>query len=113
MPLLGDAAHKELVESMSTVVPKILGLGTASAPRAIVLVTAHWTTNRPTICNGSKHKLFYDYGGFPPESYTLKYDAPGSPEVAKEIYDLFNEAGLHPEMDGSRGKQFLDIIRID
>jgi len=103
MPLLADPNHAELIKSMSTVIPKVLGIGTASAPRAIVLVTAHWTTIRPTISNGSKHKLFYDYGGFPPESYQLKYDAPGSPEVAKEVYDLFEKAGLRPEMDGGRG----------
>ena len=110
MPLLRDPAHAELIKSMSTIVPTILGVGTASAPRAIVIVTAHWTTIRPTISNGSKHKLLFDYSGFPRESYQLKYDAPGSPEVAKEIYDVFEKAGLQPEMDGNRGMQLLEHI---
>ncbi|KAF4636388.1 hypothetical protein G7Y89_g1698 [Cudoniella acicularis] len=103
MPVIGDPGHKELIKSMTTTVPKILGLGTTSAPRAIVLVTAHWSERRPTISNGKKHKLYYDYGGFPPETYKLKYDAPGSPEVAGEVYEALEKAGFNPEMDEERG----------
>jgi len=103
MPVLGDPGHAALIKSMTERVPSILGLGTADAPRAIVLVTAHWSERRPTISNGKKHKLYYDYGGFPPESYKLKYDAPGSPEVAKEVYSLLEGAGFSPEMDEERG----------
>jgi aromatic ring-opening dioxygenase catalytic subunit (LigB family) len=105
MPLMGDPGHAALIKSMAERVPRILRLGTPIAPRAIVLVTAHWGESRPTISNGSKHKLYYDYGGFPPEAYKLKYDAPGSPEVAKEVYDLLEKAGLGPEMDSERGME--------
>lgn len=103
MPLMGDPGHTNLVKSMTERVPKILGLGTSNAPRAIVLVTAHWTERKPTISNARKHTLYYDYSGFPPETYKLKYDAPGSPEVAREVYDLLEKAGLGPEMDSERG----------
>lgn len=103
MPVMGDPGHAALIKSMSEKVPSILGLGTAEAPRAIVLVTAHWSERKPTISNGKKHKLYYDYGGFPPETYKLKYDAPGSPEVAKEVYSLLEGAGFSPEMDEERG----------
>jgi aromatic ring-opening dioxygenase catalytic subunit (LigB family) len=50
--------------------------------------------------------LYYDYGGFPPEAYKLKYDAPGSVEVAAEVYEALEKAGLQPEMDGERGTCF-------
>lgn len=103
MPLLNDPGHKNLIKSMSQRVPAILGLGTRTAPRAIVLVTAHWSEDRPTISSAHKHKLYYDYGGFPPETYRLKYDAPGSPGVAGEIYELLERAGMRPEMDSERG----------
>ena len=103
MPLMGDPGHANLIKSMTERVPKILGLGTANAPRAVVLVTAHWVQRRPTISNGKRHKLYYDFGGFPPETYKLKYDAPGSPEVAQEVFDLLEKAGLSPAMDGERG----------
>ncbi len=103
MPVINDPGHAELIKSMTTKVPSVLGLGTPSAPRAIVLVTAHWTERRPTISDGKKHKLYYDYSGFPPETYRLKYDAPGSPEVAAEVHEALEKAGLQPEMDGERG----------
>lgn len=104
MPILGDPGHTALIQSLTEKVPKILSLGTSNAPRAIVLVTAHWSETRPTISNASKHKLFYDYGGFPPESYQLKYDAPGSPEVATEVFEALQKAGMDPEMDSERGR---------
>ncbi len=104
LPVMGDPDHKALIKSMSERVPKILGLGTPQAPRAIVLVTAHWSERRPTISNADKHKLYYDYGGFPPESYKLEYPAPGSPSVAQEVHDVLAKAGLSPQMDGKRGE---------
>jgi aromatic ring-opening dioxygenase catalytic subunit (LigB family) len=104
MPVLGDPDHASLVKSMTEKVPKILGLGTSSAPSAIVLLTAHRSERQPTISNASKHKLYYDYGGFPPDSYKLKYDAPGSPEVAKLVYETLEKAGMNPQMDNERGR---------
>lgn len=71
MPLLNDPKHKEIIYSLKNRVPKILRLGTPKAPRAIVLVTAHWSERVPTISNAERHKLYYDYGGFPPETYKL------------------------------------------
>jgi len=103
MPIMNDPGHVALIKSMTTKVPSILGLETASAPRAIVLVTAHWSERRPTISSGKKHSLYYDYYGFPAETYKLKYDAPGSPEVATEVFEALSKAGLKPEMDGERG----------
>ena len=104
MPVMGDPEHKEIIHSLKTRVPEILRLNTPEeAPRAIVLVTAHWSERNPTISNAEKHKLYYDYGGFPPETYKLKYDAPGSPSVAKEVFDALVAVGLKPENDPERG----------
>lgn len=104
LPLLGDPNHEDIVESLKNKVPKILKLGTPEAPRAILLVTAHWSEKRPTISNGKKHRLEYDYYGFPPETYDLRYDAPGSPEVAEEVQHAMKKAGLNPELDDFRGR---------
>ncbi|KAB5586261.1 Extradiol ring-cleavage dioxygenase, class III enzyme, subunit B [Coniochaeta sp. 2T2.1] len=103
MPVLGDQNHKDIVSSLRTRVPAILKLGTPSAPRAIVVVTAHWSTSRPTISSAPRHALLYDYGGFPAAAYSLKYDAPGSPSVAEEVRQALAEAGLEPVMDSKRG----------
>ncbi len=45
MPVLGDPDSAALAQSLRTRVPAILGLDDpARRPRAIVLVTAHWST---------------------------------------------------------------------
>jgi aromatic ring-opening dioxygenase catalytic subunit (LigB family) len=103
MPLLGDPSQAAITNSLKTKVPKILKLGTPEAPRGIVLVTAHWSTDKVTISSGKKHELFYDYYGFPPEAYQIKHDAPGSPEVASEVEKALKEAGVQCEMDDERG----------
>lgn len=107
MPILNDPGHAELIKSMSTRVPELLGILPNSAnskpPKAIVLVTAHWAETRPHISSAEHHDLLYDYSGFPPETYKLKYPAPGSPEVAKEVFELLDGAGLKPVLDEKRG----------
>jgi aromatic ring-opening dioxygenase catalytic subunit (LigB family) len=110
MPLLGDPSHRELTNSLKTKVPKILKLGTSEAPKAIVLVTAHWSTDKVTISSGSKHDLYYDYGGFPPESYEIKHDAPGSPEIASEVEKALKEAGVQCKKDAERGTSCMYLF---
>lgn len=100
---MNHPSHTHLVNSLQTKVPQVLHLGTSQAPRAIIVVTAHWEENTPTISSAAKHALYYDYYGFPPETYNLKYDAPGSPEIAKEIFDVMDKAGFKPKLDPDRG----------
>ncbi|QRC92129.1 hypothetical protein JI435_022890 [Parastagonospora nodorum SN15] len=106
MPLLGDPSHRDIVDSLKTKLPKILKLGTQDAPKAIVLVTAHWSTDKVTVSSGSRHGLLYDYYGFPPESYEIKHDAPGSPEVAGEVQKALGEAGIECKQDAERGMSY-------
>jgi aromatic ring-opening dioxygenase catalytic subunit (LigB family) len=103
MPLLGDPRHAAIAHSLRTKVPKILRLGTPEAPRAIVVVTAHWSTDKVTVSTGSKPAVLYDYSGFPPESYEIRHDAPGSPEVAGEVERALREKGVECGRDGERG----------
>jgi len=116
MPILGDPRQAALAKTLRTRVPKILKLGTEEQPRAIVLVTAHWNTNVPTVSSGEKHELYYDYYGFPPEAYELKHDAPGSPEVAGLVESALKEAGLPAKKDAKRGWDhgvFVPMILIN
>jgi aromatic ring-opening dioxygenase catalytic subunit (LigB family) len=104
MPVLSNPGDNiGIVKSLKTRVPKILKLGTPDAPRAIVLVTAHWSERYPTISSADKHSLYYDYGGFPREAYELRYPAPGSSEVAHEVKKVLDDAGLRPKLDARRG----------
>jgi aromatic ring-opening dioxygenase catalytic subunit (LigB family) len=108
LPVINDPDHAELIKSLNTRVPEILGISsnsssTSTPPKAIVVVTAHWTETRPHISSAQHHDLLYDFSGFPPETYNLKYPAPGSPEVAKEVFELLEGAGLKPVLDEKRG----------
>ncbi|KAJ3254881.1 hypothetical protein HK103_006777 [Boothiomyces macroporosus] len=98
MPLLGAPSHKELIAFLNGKAKDWIG-----KPKAIIVVTAHWETKNPIISGASKHELYYDYYNFPPEAYQVKYDAPGSPEIAKKVFELLSNAGFHPEIDTKRG----------
>lgn len=104
MPVLGDPGHAQLVASLREKVPARLRLNTpSSAPRAIVVVTAHWSTAQPTVSSGPSHRLYYDYGGFPAEAYRLQYPAPGEPAVAREVKRVLDAAGFATVLDAERG----------
>lgn len=104
MPILGDPGHREITRSLRERVPQVLKLiKPLERPRAIIVLTAHWSERNPTISNGPRHELYYDYGGFPAEAYELSYPAPGSPEVAQELFEAFKSEGLNPQLDSRRG----------
>ncbi len=72
-------------------------------PKAILVVTAHWIYDKVMVSSGSRHPLLFDYGGFPHESYSYQYNAPGSPEVAREVCKLLQAANIPCQTDSSRG----------
>jgi len=72
-------------------------------PSAILVVSAHWEETEWTVTSGSKPSLIYDYYGFPPHTYELKYEAPGSVEVATRVKELINLTGATCNLDASRG----------
>jgi len=113
MPLLNDPSHTQITHSLRTRVPEILKLNTADEPRAIVVVTAHWSEVRKVgISSAERHGLLYDYQGFPAETYKLKYEAPGSGEVAKKVGEVLRGAGLGVEMDEERGMLSKHVLLL-
>ena len=54
-------------------------------PAAVLIVTAHWEARVTTVSSADRHSLFFDYQGFPPETYAYSYPAPGSPVVAARV----------------------------
>ncbi|KAJ3184414.1 hypothetical protein HDU85_001719 [Gaertneriomyces sp. JEL0708] len=100
MPLLKDPSHAELNRFLAESGHKYFS---THKPKAIVLVTAHWETDKPTISSGAQHELYYDYHGFPPETYEIKYPAPGSPEVANRVAQVLKGAGIEARLDPTRG----------
>ncbi|MET0540877.1 MAG: class III extradiol ring-cleavage dioxygenase [Variovorax sp.] len=72
-------------------------------PRAILMVSAHWEAPAFTVQGNPKPPMIYDYGGFPAHTYSVRYDAPGSPELAARVQQLIEAAGLPAARDGERG----------
>jgi len=66
---------------------------TLAGARAIAVVSAHWQAPAPIRVNAVAHpEPIYDFGGFAPELYTMRYDAPGDPALAPEIAALLGGA---------------------
>jgi len=72
-------------------------------PSAIVVVSAHWLEPAFSVTSGRQPDLFYDYYGFPPHTYELRYPAPGEPQLAARIAGLLDQAQLPARQDPSRG----------
>ena len=72
-------------------------------PKAILMVSAHWLESSFDVTSGAAPELIYDYYGFPPHTYELKYPAPGEPQLAARIAALLGQAGLPSTVNPSRG----------
>ncbi len=72
-------------------------------PKAILMVSAHWLESSFDLTSGAAPELIYDYYGFPPHTYELKYPAPGEPQLAARIAALLGQAGLPSNVNPSRG----------
>jgi len=97
MPLLGDAGHRTLVETLkniSTIIKK---------PSAIIVISAHWEADQPTITSAATPPLIYDYGGFPPAAYEIQYPAAGHPMLAQDVATLLRAEGFDAKLDATRG----------
>lgn len=75
----------------------------AERPRAILLVSGHWEEDRVTVHTGDGQPLLFDYYGFPEHTYRLRWDAPGSPEVAARAKALLETAGFPVGEEQERG----------
>jgi aromatic ring-opening dioxygenase catalytic subunit (LigB family) len=86
-----EASLKEL--------PQQLGV----RPKALLVVSGHWEDDDFAVMSSPAPPMLYDYGGFPPEMYAIRYSAPGSPELAQRAHELIQQAGLATHLDPQRG----------
>lgn len=97
LPLLGDSAHQEMIDALqllSNEIPK---------PDAILVFSAHWEESEVSIISSSRPSLYYDYYGFPEESYHIQYPVAGSPKLASKIQSLLAAKKIACHMQENRG----------
>jgi aromatic ring-opening dioxygenase catalytic subunit (LigB family) len=90
--------YDQLAESLRDL-PRQLG----AKPKAVLMVSGHWEAREFTVMANPQPPMLYDYGGFPPYTYEIQYNAPGSPELAKRVLGLLKGAGLAAKSDADRG----------
>jgi len=97
-PLVSDDEKRALgayLEALPASLPR--------RPRAMVVVSGHWEERDPTVLTNSAPPLFYDYYGFPEETYRIRWPAPGAPGVAARVRELLEDAGIATAEDRERG----------
>lgn len=62
--------------------------------KAILVLSAHWSTQAPVVSSSTNPETIYDFYGFPAELYQLVYPAPGAPDLAAEIAQHLTTAGI-------------------
>lgn len=91
-------AARELEASLVDI-PRQLGI----APKAILMISAHWEESTFTVMANRAPPMLYDYDGFPENTYAVIYPAPGSPELATRVQALIEISGLPARLDLERG----------
>lgn len=97
LPLLNDPSHAELTRALKDLAQII------NRPKLILIVSAHWEASTPTITSVLHPSLLFDYSGFPPESYEIKYPVLGAPEHAERLTKELRQFGFRPKHDAERG----------
>ena len=76
-PLFEDVAWMTQLHTWARNLPK---------PRAILIVSAHWEWAPLSITSTAANtNLVYDFGGFDPLYYTMRYDTPDASELARLV----------------------------
>lgn len=70
-------------------------------PRAILAISAHWTTHGTGVTAMAAPPTIHDFGGFPQALFDMRYPAPGDPALAARVRELL--APLAVESDHGWG----------
>lgn len=63
-------------------------------PQAVLVASAHWSTEEPRFGGSERPATIHDFGGFPADLYQIAYPAPGSPDLARRAADLLSTVGF-------------------
>ena len=97
LPILGDPGHASMVQFMQELPKKL------QRPEAVLVISAHWEEDQPTLFSAADVPLFYDYYGFPAAAYDIRYCTPASPSLLQKIATELAQHGFSPAVDSARG----------
>lgn len=92
------ADYAKLAEALSAIPGSL-----ASAPDAILMVSAHWEEPVFSLTGNTAPPMIYDYYGFPDHTYEVTYPAPGNPALADRVTTLLHSQGIDSRIDPDRG----------
>lgn len=72
-------------------------------PKGILIFSAHWEEPSWTILDHDTPSLYYDYYGFPPESYNLSYSMRSSSELRDHVKQHLLKSGVELKTNKQRG----------
>jgi len=72
-------------------------------PKAILVISAHFMTAEPALSADAAPTTIYDFGGFEPELYSLRYEASGEPDLAAECVGILANHNIPARAVANRG----------
>jgi len=81
-------------------------------PRAVLALSAHTLAREPLLLAGERQHAVYDFGGFDPELYTLRYDAPGAPGLAAELLQRLGYARVRALPEAGLDHGIWTVLRF-
>lgn len=69
------------------------------APKAILVISAHWLTKGTFVTAMDKPRTIHDFGGFPQELFDVQYNVPGNSVLAQETKELVKSTSIGLDHD--------------
>lgn len=70
-------------------------------PNAVMIISAHWTTNGTFVSVNSQPKAIYDFGKIDERLLQIKYEPQGHPQLARRVIEI--AANYHIQEDQAMG----------
>ncbi|MGN6524629.1 MAG: DODA-type extradiol aromatic ring-opening family dioxygenase [Actinomycetes bacterium] len=92
-PTFEDAAWMKQLHAWAHRLPR---------PRAVLIVSAHWESDSLGITSTAPTELVYDFGGFHPMYYRMRYDTPDASTLAAQVRAVLPDS-VHVHEHRERG----------